>query len=1034
MTDGNGKVATERGLVWHTLVDSDLDEVEWRNLLLSLNDPYPFTTYPAPVYYFLLGSNSLRSAASLSIAQEADHGGNYDSSEIQALYEREPAHAAAESPPEPKYWLSNEICGLFSRASTESAAIIVPASSESDLSLLEFAVAHSSFRSRLLAIYSADKEAWDQLENQSWFHIISRHILLPSSSAKACSQFTAHLANLISGRAECGVDKLASKPKQAVAILGNAGIAEVQAASEAVKSMIPLVILAGSGGLCDWLPSLIRTKDGKEFDKILKQHLGDCVKWNDTNEKAGSGPCSLNRAFSEQDNLAMYLQKIKDGFSRGLVIVHDMKSQLAGSLNRILDEMSFRGKPCVVMRKRIQALNNAEAISQVKVHKDEKIVYVHGIPPSCDLGQLQNIMNEVMQKEAELCAGTKTFPALHNRSRLARAVYFLTVGASAVWKIRPKGESPDEATLAFLEPKKFVDSKTAHAYVKKKFDDPDMTKFEVYCLPNDPRIQFEITQTLITLIKEAKKQKAALIIPDYNSGSPGSLLIEQAIEHVGFRGPVINCGNDNWTAYDEEGLRQQYSFKGHPRPKPHLLSRATHSFLVENDEMSYSRLAALLAMLISGNSKQESEGGDDFDSALDNATCSNTCTGHRTSDVHDQMQSFDTCVAEQPTLSSNSYHKVEIYATNNENISLSSVYPLADESSTQQNRQFWVAVIACGGQSIMQHVSETVRLGMPLIILHGSGRVCDYLPGVFYNRFKSEFNHYEESVKVCKLCGFESIEDKHAVDQLFARCIQTILEDHAGVRIYVLGSGDKAMKRILENLNQKDKILDDATARFQEYIRAAAKLQWPNNTIRSLKIGIGLIITVLSTLQSQIVLESLADTVIHFILVVLPVLFSVVMSMEQDFNYNKQQTMLEYCACRLESEIYRYKMHSGCYSDMALGKKAGHTSSSQSSIESEVGFPSICTISERAQALTEAMIEIGSFIKAYDRSSSKSFSSDGSEAQKVKTSQILPEPRTNETKMCSSEEEPLQVPTHMSEIRITGDFYVAGRMNSLMTR
>ena len=423
----------------------------------------------------------------------------------------------------------------------------------------------------------------------------------------------------------------------------------------------------------------------------------------------------------------------------------------------------------------------------------------------------------------------------------------------------------------------------------------------------------------------------------------------------------------------------------------------------------------------------------------------------QTSEVDDCVHSLDVSVAIQHVQCSCQMDKTSMKLAQTSE----SMHPRSGEGPALPSRQFWVAVMACGGQSVVQHVSETVRQGMPLIILHGSGRACDYLPGVFYNRFKSGFNGYDEGVKVSKLCGFESSDEKQAVDQLFARSIQIILGDYADVRIYVLGSGEMAMQRILENLNQKDKILDDAITRLEEYTLAANNLQRPNYIIRFLKIGIGLIITLLSTVQSQIILDSSANTIIHFILVVLPVVFSVIMSMEQDFNYNKQQTMLRFCGCRLESEIYQYRMHSGRYSDMALGKKAANTISGQNVNEmggAPSGLPYICTVSERAQALTEAMIEIGSCIKAYDRSS---LSTD-CETRAAKRSKIFPESRPAEKvhdlersregfignlstkwKLWGwakglSETSPASLTKDGPKKGITGDIYVEGRVVSLM--
>ena len=122
------------------------------------------------------------------------------------------------------------------------------------------------------------------------------------------------------------------------------------------------------------------------------------------------------------------------------------------------------------------------------------------------------------------------------------------------------------------------------------------------------------------------------------------------MEEADFDGVVINIGNNNWIACDRESFGGKFQFPGLDTEKDRgiILSRATHSFQVSGNAMTYSLLAARLAKVVSGGYLDGEESG--FDKDMDA-----------------------------------------------------------------------VAVIGAGGASVLNHMAELVREGIPMIVLEGSG-------------------------------------------------------------------------------------------------------------------------------------------------------------------------------------------------------------------------------------------------------------------------------------------------------------------------
>ena len=301
--------------------------------------------------------------------------------------------------------------------------------------------------------------------------------------------------------------------------------------------------------------------------------------------------------------------------------------------------------------------------------------------------------------------------------------------------------------------KKFFEKKSAEKAAIKAItdfiendEDPD---FEI--VEHDDSVAVsKVVDSLVHIVMEAKERQAAILIPNYTTASPNSLLIQTALDFVDFQGPVINISLEDQVAWDTETAMQTYSVHHSNHRRGILLARTSHSFQITgNDSMSLSIVAARLISVI--------------------------------------------------TLDPDSKTKS------------------AKAKSIQPNKRA-TAVFAGGGQAVLKHISESVRVGAHVVVLQGSGRLCDYLPRVWVKRYSAHFDAFEAGRQFCMECGFplkESADDGRRVRDIMLR---------GHVKIHALANGPHALQRVLRSVWQLDEALVQAVKRHCEYATVAKRM------------------------------------------------------------------------------------------------------------------------------------------------------------------------------------------------------------------
>jgi len=459
----------------------------------------------------------------------------------------------------------------------------------------------------------------------------------------------------------------------------------------------------------------------------------------------------------------------------------------------------------------------------------------------------------------------------------------------------------------------------------------------------DPVVISQVMDCLVVLAKTAKKRNAAILIPDYMTISGNSKLIETALDFVEFEGPVINVCTEGQAASNEELAGQTYRFKGNPKPTPMGILHNRATHSIQVRNGSYSRVAARLASVI----------------AQPDPKLFDHWEGGKRKD--------------QPTHQAN--HRV-------------------------------VFVVAGGGAAVMEHMAAAVEENIPIVILQGSKRLCDYLPTLWVKRFSSRFDISAETRKMWADCGYPPQTDPDSKMNLWMRT----LVEKGHVNIHPVSSGTHSLSRILQSLQSTDDALLQAMRRYCDYRSSAHNMEVPDFRMLIAKLVLGFATTLCVTIAGAVLEPGELQDILHgrvkfsqvpvptLLLcagvLVLPAVLSIIMALQHDYNYVPKILALRYAAALVEQEMFLYRSCTTSYSDQKImltanSKSKGDKSTSQDAVDAKDNVPEagmenqkdaaavaaednldadtpVDMQAARARRLTEQLIKIGEQVPIFD--------------------------------------------------------------------
>jgi hypothetical protein len=225
---------------------------------------------------------------------------------------------------------------------------------------------------------------------------------------------------------------------------------------------------------------------------------------------------------------------------------------------------------------------------------------------------------------------------------------------------------------------------------------------------------------------------------------------------------------------------------------------------------------------------------------------------------------------------------------------------------------------------------------------------------------------------------------------------------------------------------------------FQLYRASANNIKAPNLCFLFLKVVICFLITLLSTIESHytqinsnttsLTLDQgvgvQGSTNLHFVIVALPIILSVIMSVRDDLDYGPKLVAFRFSAATVLSEAYRYRTCTGEYSDDVLANSS-----------------ELDTLAARSQKLASKLIAVaatsGNFDRPSENGGAKNFSSRLSDYINAKLRSITccsSRTKVNGGGDTSNESIPTEFEVTFSEKRfgfLNGDDYVKTRVASM---
>ena len=316
-----------------------------------------------------------------------------------------------------------------------------------------------------------------------------------------------------------------------------------------------------------------------------------------------------------------------------------------------------------------------------------------------------------------------------------RCAIYVTVGSISSWGVVLKSEKEksdkDKTDWKPLSDKRFKDMKSAEKFMdqlKETYKGKELIVAE----GDDPATKTRILETLVRLFHHAKARGAAVIIPDYMTASPNSALIQDALDYVHFSGPVVSVSCDDQVASCAKTANEFYNFENKPIRRGILFARTTHSFqLCPSPGVKHTDLYSVLgARLVDAISRIRAERQSVAKTASEREPASCLSCVHEADGV-DSEEERDHLEEEEKSNAA------------------------AQKRGSNHNSVFVVA----GGAAALRHVEQAVLVGIPIVVLEGSGRLCDFLPELWVRRFAASFDVFTESQSFCRSVGFPETND-----------------------------------------------------------------------------------------------------------------------------------------------------------------------------------------------------------------------------------------------------------------------------------
>ncbi len=253
----------------------------------------------------------------------------------------------------------------------------------------------------------------------------------------------------------------------------------------------------------------------------------------------------------------------------------------------------------------------------------------------------------------------------------------------------------------------------------------------------------------------------------------------------------------------------------------------------------------------------------------------------------------DGSPAERVPLDSNHSHFVLVEG-NTWGDETSTMYKLADELGKKIPV---VTILVDGGEIAKREAWNSIQRGWPLIVIKGSGRTADTIATLWEKKHTQQRDDTTSSA-----------------DPELAEIIEK-----GDVHLFALDGTIEQFEKLLKQLVYRTSVLSHAWELFALYDENSARQRKYFERLQFGIVSIGVVATAVVVLQvllrsyKVLIASSLADQIVHGIIVLLPIIISVLIAGTSRFAPGSKWVLLRANAEAIKREIYRYRTETGDY-------------------------------------------------------------------------------------------------------------------------
>lgn len=169
--------------------------------------------------------------------------------------------------------------------------------------------------------------------------------------------------------------------------------------------------------------------------------------------------------------------------------------------------------------------------------------------------------------------------------------------------------------------------------------------------------------------------------------------------------------------------------------------------------------------------------------------------------------------------------------------------PLGDSENEKSPA---IAFAVNGGKSVLWQLAAAAQARLPMLVLEGSGRLCNVLPRVWVRRSTKDFNFKEEADAIMTQCGFLGASDE------YGHLIQQVLRGR--LLIHNITARNMVLERVLQREfgGFREHCFEEARDRCLGYHLSAERFELPSLLLHMTYLIGAIVITLLTVVHEQV--------------------------------------------------------------------------------------------------------------------------------------------------------------------------------------